>query len=162
MSKVKGEFINAHEKSKLRKSLRRKETAHKKIDRIKKAKNNTYKYPCGYAVRDEQRMGSYESVIIPEHMVDVVEYYYERLFYPELGYSIMVPRRKIVGQRRVPEKTVKKHTKTYYVDIPERPVRMNCTKKFYKKESNRRVRRSKELFNNGSYKKVYDLWWELC
>lgn len=34
-------------------------------------------------------------------------------------------------------------------------------KKFYKKVSSKRVRRSKGLYQRGQYKKVFDLWWTL-
>ncbi len=45
--------------------------------------------------------------------------------------------------------------------IMEEQYRPSEVKRFFKKHSNRVVRRSKGSYNGGSYKKVFDLWWTL-
>lgn len=62
----------------------------------------------------------------------------------------------------------KKKTHYKYYARPEVPYtiiveryRPSESKRFFKKYSNRVVRRSKGSYNGGSYKKVFDLWWTL-
>lgn len=62
-------------------------------------------------------------------------------------------------------------TKTYYgcgVYYDKRKKRLiryylskRGRKRYYKRYSNRQIRREKVVGNNGYFKKVYDLWWTL-
>lgn len=39
--------------------------------------------------------------------------------------------------------------------------RKSAKHKYYRKISNRKVRRSKDVPNGGKYRRVFDYWWEL-
>ena len=168
MSKVKNGYKNAHEKSKLRRNLRRKETAYKKRDRINKANNNVYSYPCGYYIKDEKRINEYILVDVPETTVNVYDCSFERQIHYEIidgelyEHEVAVPVHKIIGKKTIPAHKKRKWIGCYYKDVPEIPRRINVTKKYYKKTSNRKVRYSKDNYKRGDYKKVFDLWWSLC
>lgn len=55
-------------------------------------------------------------------------------------------------------KGIVKNPKPYY-----KRVYRGQRSKFFKKLSNKRVRRYKEAINNGNnYRKIYDFWWEYC
>ena len=60
----------------------------------------------------------------------------------------------------------KTHYKYYarpevHYTVMEEQYRQSEFKRFFKKYSNRVVRRSKGSYRGGSYKKVFDLWWTL-
>jgi hypothetical protein len=62
----------------------------------------------------------------------------------------------------------KKKTRYIYYAKPEVPYTIKeehhkpCkVKRFFKKYSNRVVRRTKDIYKGRSYKKVFDLWWTL-
>lgn len=168
MSKVREGYNNPHEKSKMRRNLRRKETVHKKNDRITKAKNGTYGFPKGYYIIDEKLIPEYELVDVPETTSPVYEYSYERIMHTEYidgeayEYPIIIPIRKYIGDKVIPAHKKRHLIANHFVDIPERPIRINVTKKFYKKYGNRKVRRSNDIYKYGDYKKVYDVAWNLC
>ena len=46
-------------------------------------------------------------------------------------------------------------------DIQYSPRRHTGYAKYLRKISNRKVRRNKDHYNNGLYRRLYDYWWEL-
>lgn len=61
-------------------------------------------------------------------------------------------------------KTKYKYFGAYYDEDKNRYIKCERTSlsKWHKKQSNRRLRRNKNLnYKNGQYKKIYDFWWEL-
>lgn len=166
MSKVKTNQ-SAHYKAKMRRALRRKETIHKKNDRIAKAENNVYGYPAGYYIREEECINEYILVDVPETTVDVFDTSYEMVMYTDYidgeayEYPIIVPVRKKIGTKTIPAHKRKQRIDHHYVDLPKIPRRINVTKKFYKNYSNRKIRRSNDIYNHGDYKKVYDVAWSI-
>ena len=163
MSKVK--TIPGVKKSKLIASLRRKETAKKKRDRI--ANEDIYRYGRGYWVREEKRVGHYKIVEVPEHTEVVREYHHKLIKFinadnevEEKWVSIPTITEKIIPARRY-----KACVGSEYIPVPAVPRRINTSKiqQFCKKQTARKVRRKplEEVYENSSYKRLVDLAYEL-
>ena len=153
MSKVKifGD-IDKHTKTKLRKSLRRKETAKIKKARLKDNQNTKF-YP-----KTEVDIKRKVRVIIPEHTKQESYVVYclkqdERGRYyhdPYLRYrTVVVPESSYITTEYLGTKKI-----TPYIKMCDKN-----DKKFLRKISNRKVRHYKGDLSHKDYKKVFDLWW---
>lgn len=163
MSKVKINSSNPNvRKSKLRRNLRRIETAKKKKDRIKKYHQNVYPFMTGYYVRDKRYQRSYETVTIPEKIIEdfVIEDWKYVHGYNDEGRLISVYKRVF---KTIPEHDVRKCVSYDEIDIPERPIRINTNLKAYRKIAARKLRRKPidEIYNRGNYKKACEVKWLL-
>ena len=163
MSKVKGNIFDLN-KTKLRGNLRRIETKKKKHERIKKSQNYIYRFQRGYYAKDWKYISEYELIEVPETYVDT--YHIEKITkkdYDSHGkpYYYDVPVRVVDGQKRIPAHTKKVKTNMTTIDVPVRPVRINTGIKKIRKMANRKVRNTSktELFNGGSYRKIFDVDW---
>lgn len=166
MSKVKD--FTGHEKEKLRHSLRRKES-HQKIDeRIKAAKGKAYGFGRGYWIKDEKRETEKIYEVIPAHResvkkvtgyVDHRTYWYDDDGYahPNGSYRLPVYTYETID---VPESVVLKKKRTVYLQTEPRLRRICVRKKWYKKMAAKAARKV-ALSNGGSYKKAYDIFWEI-
>ena len=191
------EFEEMISRKKSRARMRRTETNHIKQQRIKRAKNYEYRYPCGYWIRDQKRVSvsTFSTEIEPEHYEtyyifkdDIDQYNYNdehQLFiWPE---SVLDATERILKTmnlmtgsdvikdgvikilKKIPERQYKviDTEKSCYVDLPIFPRRVDPgrAKKYLRTLSNKRLRRNNKLkldsYNRGSYRKTFDLWWEL-
>ena len=167
MSKVKNGYKNPHEKSKLRRNLRRKETIFKKNTRRKNAENNVYHYGRGYYIEHGHFENEYGIVEVPEKKIPIIEYFKEDYFYYDYdlcdycwGY---VWKERIIGYKIIPshKKRVKVRS-AIWVETPNRLTRVYIDdKKYFKNQSNRKIRRDNKVYQNGEYKKVYDVAWSI-
>lgn len=163
MSKVK--TIPGVKKSKLIASLRRKETAKKKRDRIANADAYVYRYGRGYWVRDEKRIGHYEIVEVPERTEVVREYNYKRIKFINADNEVEEKWIRIptLIEKVIPARRYKACVGSEYIPVPAVPRRINTSKiqKFAKKQTARKVRRKplEEVYENSSYKRLIDLAW---
>lgn len=158
MSKVKYGYNNAHEKAKLRRNLRRKEGIHKKQMRINNVKNNVYGIN-GYYITNTALKTTYETIIVPETRVPIKEYYREPVeINGKIYYMLSV---RVIGEKSIPEHKKRKAIKHEWITIPEKLKRINKTKKWYKKISNKKIRAGADIYNGSNYKKVFDLAWSI-
>ena len=158
MSKVKIGYTNAHEKSKLRHQLRRKETMKKKVDRI----NNCSQYlygNTGYFVKRTKPVGIYKTVVVPEHTEPIKRYVYVQKYDTVKEVIVKVHEVIIEGYKTIPTQKKRQKVSVEYVETPKILKRVKDDAKSHAKHyANRRVRYAKiKTFNNGSYKKLYDI-----
>ena len=172
MSKPKNieEFGVRSEKAKA--ALRRKETARVKETRLKKCAGGEYSFPgfpAGYREKNSKWIGKYKTITVPAHTEEksVLSHWEHRKLYGKEGntvfpYEIMVPVYKKVTER-VPKRTVKVLVSREEIPIPKRPVRINCSKSYYKKKASRKVRRCTEDTVVSSYfRKLGNFVWDLA
>ena len=164
MSKVKGKIYNIN-KTKLRHNLRRVETKRKKRERLNNYKNNVYRFMRGYYTKDHEWVGEYETVEVPEQIIDTYHFEWRNeLHFDKDGkcYPIKVPVKIIDGKKTIPAHTKRVHKRTKEIEVPTRPVRINTNIKKIRKMAERKIRNynKDELFQGGSYKKIYDVDWE--
>ena len=162
------EFEGIISKRKLKSRMRRTETYHLRKQRIKRAQSYHYRYPCGYWVRETGWDPVYYIKVVPEHIERKPHYKYVYQYDPS-GYM----QRKLIltyKETKIPEKRIKllDLEKSKETELPKFPRRANpgSIKKYLRQLSNRKLRRNNKLkldnYNRSSYKKTFDLWWEVC
>ena len=156
MSKVKFDGVDPHTKAKMRNSLRRKETAKIKNNRINN-RHNTKWFP-----KTEISINRIEEVVIPEHTRDaltseVVHKLYldeNGLYYP--AYTTIWRTKKVT----VPERRYKRHIHVETREVgPYLKMKGKNDFKYYRSISNKKVRHYKGDLQKSDYKKLYDIWW---
>lgn len=167
MSKVKG-FIDVYDrKEKLRHSLRRKESALKKASRMRSANGGAYSYGCGYYVMSERKQAKYKTEVVPAHTEEKRKVFFERVpVYDTEGKVLFFTTRPRYETEtvRVPERKVRKCIHYSWEPITPYLRRINIPKKSYKKMAARKVRRESkriELSDGASYKRMWDIAWEI-
>lgn len=157
MSKVRSfEGIDSHTKTKMRKRLRRKESAKIKNDRIHNRQNTKW-FP-----KTEVNINRIEEVVIPEHTRDaltseIVHKLYRDengIYYP--AYTTIWRTKQVV----VPERRYKRHIHVETKEVgPYLKMKGKNDLKYYKNIGNRKVRHYKGDLQKSDYKKLYDIWW---
>ena len=164
MSKIHNEFDGIIRKSKFKRMLRRKETEQKKHTRLKNAEKGIYPFmDGGYFVRDSVKVGIKKKITVPAstkktgYIVreDTPIHYGDRILWVKTCRFVQT------GTETVPEheKTVK--AGSYYRQIKPRAVRMKSIKKDYRKLASRKIRRTDDVGDGCTYKKHYDIKWQL-
>lgn len=167
MSKAKSDL--GIRKEKVRHSLRRFETAKKKVDRIEKYRQNAYHNACaGYYVWDSKIVCIHKKATIPEITRESIAFEGE-VYIPTYdangnrtgGY--FRPVYKTV-QTVIPEHTAKVVDHLEEIDLPEFPRRCsNRYRKYLRKIATRKVRYKplEEVYNYGQSKKLFSINYEL-
>ncbi len=167
MSKIKTTQLNItpHQKSKLRRHLRRKETAATKNNRIKKAGQFGYGYR--YYVKDSRDIRETYEVTIPATDVPVkhVEHI-RREHIDKNGKVRYIDDYHFItdGYKHIPEHTVKRSR--YIETVPTEPYikqKKLDRKKWIRRQAAKKIRNMpiEQLLQRGVFKKAYDIWWSL-
>jgi hypothetical protein len=165
MSKVKA--IPGIKKQKLIAKMRRRETAMKKKDRLNKVIGDVYSYGKGYFIHEGKYINHYKNTYMPEHTK--IEKSYTKVYTYKLDEDGNIVKgvkyRPVAIEKVIPACTIRNLIDKEYVSLPKRPIRINTSnvQKYCKKLTSRKLRRRPidELYNNGSYKRLVDLEWEL-
>lgn len=166
MSKVKNYFEGIIPKHKMRRRLRRVETASKKRDRMNKANNNEYGWFTGYWINDKKKVGTREKTFVPEYSYPrMVTNYYRVPVVNELTgeTTYQIRSHSSIEDIVVPAHWENKRTSVSYESL-KNPIlkRSRCHIKPFRKEAARKFRRNQNDFSNGShYKKDYDIAWSM-
>ena len=140
-------------KRKLIRIYRRFETRMTNAKRLKKAKSFAYGYcPCrGYKVKAPTYTKQYETVEVPEETKETIS------TYPFVDYKGNDRVLRIVDRTVIPAHKEKRLIKKTLVEKPERAVKIYKSRKsakFWNWLENKKIRRLKETYNRGRYRKV--------
>ena len=152
MSKVKypGAYeFSTHDRTKARHALRRKETFKTKNNRIKEADY----YYGGYYVKDFRYECKIKKVFVPE-----------RIYTPN---KIRITKDKGIEFIQQEPVIIPAHYEKRRYSISKRDIKpylkrasIGC-KKYHKRVSNKKVRRSTSTYSRGKYKHLYDVAWNI-
>ena len=156
-------------KEKLIHSLRRKEAALKKQERIKGCKNKIYGYR-GYYTSEGYYTGKYISTTVPEKILSYdsfAGYIWQKTWDPDLM-AVIETRVPIFHKKTliVPEHIEIKHRRRdKWIETTTRLKKADYSIKGTRKRANKKIRlQSQNIealigYKNGEYKKVFDVQW---
>lgn len=166
MSKVHG--IDGIPKEKLIHRNRRIETKKKKNQRMRDCRNGTYNYGS-YWVQDETYVREYKQVTIPERKIEKGHYEWKsvpvRDYEGNIERYVSIPSFVIDKIIVIPEHEGKQFKNSYWVPLKSPMLRRSdLRRKKYRKVAARRFRRIDPLAdigNGATYKRYYDIAWEI-